>query len=118
MYVDKGRWVGTRMTAILDEIRKIGNVRSDVKVISYVTSIKEIETGRQIADIQNEIRLIRDSESLTRKWVVLQIGRYVKPASRKALPMRNNIRHVFIRMTELDGKPDEVAHEDRLVPAP
>src|SRR5271157_1966667 len=50
VYVDKGQWVSTRMTAILDEIRKIGNVRSDVKVISYVTSMEEIATGRQIAD--------------------------------------------------------------------
>jgi hypothetical protein len=31
--------------------------------------MEDIETGGQIADIEDEIRLIRDREALTREWV-------------------------------------------------
>jgi hypothetical protein len=55
MYRDEGVWTGTRMTAVLDEVRKIGNVRSDLKVVSYVTSQEEIESDVQIDAIQREI---------------------------------------------------------------
>lgn len=118
MYRDDGRWTGTRMTVALDEIRKIGNVRSDVKVLSYVTSQSEIEAGGQIPAIQAEIRLIRDAEALTRRWVILQMGRYLRPASDKAAIERDGVRQVFIRMTELDGRGDLVGTLDRYAPGP
>ena len=118
VYRDAGTWSGTNMTAVLDEIRKIGNVRSDLKVVSYITSQEEIEAGSQVAAVQSEVRLIRDPAALTREWVILQIGRYLRPASQKLLIRQNQVRHVFIRMTVTDAQGAILNTEDRCVPSP
>jgi hypothetical protein len=117
-YRDKGTWTGTRMTAVLDEVRKIGNVRSDLKVVSYITSQQEIQTGDQIEAIRREILLVPDPAALTREWVILQIGRYLRPASGKAPIMEGGTRCVVIRMTSLDGAATLRGAEERRVPVP
>lgn len=118
MFRDGGTWTGTRMTAVLDEIRKIGNVRSDLKVVSYVSSQQEIASGHQIEAIRREILLIRDPGLLTREWVILEIGRYSRPASRKELIMDGAVRCVVLRITSLDGGGNVLGTEQCRVPTP
>ena len=99
MYTDAR---GTNLNVILDEVRKIGNVRSQVKVLSYFSSKAELDDETHIERICDEIGLIPSAERLTGEWVVVGLAKYERPRSRKRFLLSGSERQLFCKAVRLD----------------
>lgn len=115
MYTDKR---GTRLNVVLDEVRKVGNVRSSTKVFSYVSSESEIQGDEHIQQIRAEIARIPLTEHLTKEWVIIGLGKYKAPRSGKATIMLNSQRQLACKAVGLDCNGAVVWREMRMVRYP
>ena len=103
LYTDKR---GTNIHVVLDEIRKIGNVKSDMKIISYITSREEIDDQTCIEKIQDEIKLVPMCENLTKEWFIIQIAKYERKSSRKKKIIKDGRRVLDCRGIALNSAGD------------
>lgn len=101
---------GTNLNVVLDEVRKIGNVRSGSKIISYVTSRSEAESGRHIEDIVEEVQRTPWSSQMTDEWFIIQIMKYESPKSRKREIRENGRRVLCCRGVSITGA-SEISHD-------
>jgi hypothetical protein len=93
---------GTNLTPILDETRKIGAVRTNLKVLSFFSSRFEAQQDSNLPAIQAEIDRFPNAEMLTDKWIILQFCRFDRPKVRRRLNERG-IPRLFVRGMVLRG---------------
>jgi hypothetical protein len=105
LYTDKR---GTNLNVVIDEVRKIGNVKAQRKVLSYITSRSEIADQKHIEAISAEIKLIPECSAMAEEWFVLQIAKYEKPNSNKATIWNNGRRMLHCKGTSLNGSGDTI----------
>lgn len=115
LYRDK---LGTNFNVVLDEVRKIGNVRTTAKVFSYVSSREELESQNHVDKLRREIRLIPDSGNLTKHWLLIGIGKYLAPKTRKKPILNDSLRYIFCKGTVLDMQGNIVDEKELLIPFP
>jgi hypothetical protein len=108
---------GTDLKEVLDEIRKIGSIRTCLKVVSFFSSRSEAEDVNYLRPIQAEIGRVREAASLTDSWIVLQFCRYPSPRSWHRLKVDRSVR-IYIRGTQLrgDGSDPQLIGEEMLKP--
>ncbi|GEM_PF-6373685 len=94
---------GTNLTAVLDEIRKIVNVKTIYKVLSFFTSKSESENGSNLPKIKAEIRRCPSREALTDTWIILQLCRYETPKTKFREIKINSTPCLYICCVGLSG---------------
>jgi hypothetical protein len=99
-YADRS---GTNLNEILDEVRKIGSVRTNIKVLSFFTSQSEAREGRNIPPIQQEIARFPEAPSLTDTWMILQLSRYEAPRTEFRQIIVDGVPHLSVRGVLLRG---------------
>lgn len=93
---------GTDLTPILDEVRKIGSVLTNVKVLSFFSSKFEARQNSNLPAIQAEIARFPDASMLTHKWIILQFCRFERPTKRGRL-REDSVPQLFVRGMVLRG---------------
>jgi hypothetical protein len=93
---------GTDLTTILDEVRKIGAVWTNIKVLSFFSSRFEAQQNSNLPAIQAEIARFPDAAMLTDNWIVLQFCRFEKPTRRRRLT-EGGVPQLFVRGIVLRG---------------
>jgi hypothetical protein len=109
---------GTNVVPVVDEIRKIGNVLCPLKVVSYITTRREIEEGRGVRAIQEEVRRIPERAVLTKEWCIIPLAKYTAPTTRKQIITVGGNRVLYIKCFRLSPDGDIVEEIEADVPYP
>jgi hypothetical protein len=109
---------GTELKPVLDEVRKIGAVRTHFKVLSFFSSQLEAQEDKNLPLIQSEISRFPEAALLTDSWIVLQLCRFARQGSYRRM-MIEGVPRMFLRAMVLSGdgsQPSLLGEETLIVP--
>lgn len=109
---------GTNIIPVVDEIRKVGNVLCPLKVVSFITTKREVEDGHGIRVVQEEIRRVPERNLLTREWCIVGLARYTAPGTRKQIIADERGRVLYMKCFCLAGDGSITGEAEETVPYP